>query len=94
MSAPWVMEARYMAELDAEEVRRYARDRRSAQIAADPQSLAAALANREDNDRWLLQLARVLTAIYAGGEQATPAQTLQLAVAIQALAEDSAREWS
>lgn len=91
MSAPWVMDMRHMAQLDEEEVRSFERERLSAQITADPYQLAAALVNREENDKLVLQLASVLTAIHAGGEQASPSQTLELAIAIQAIADDSAR---
>lgn len=90
MNAPWVMDARYMAQLDAEEVAEYARERRASEIASDPRQLAAALVSREENDRWVLQLARVLTALYTG-EPATPAQTLALSMAVQAIADDAAR---
>ena len=91
MSAPWVMDMKYMAQLDEEEVRAYSRERLSALITADPHALASALANREDNDQRLLMLARVLVSIHAGGEQATPLQTLELSIAIQAVADDSAK---
>lgn len=91
MSAPWIIEARYMAQMDAEEVACYAREQLSAFITADPHALAAALADREDNDKLLLMLARVLVSIHAGGEQATPLQTLELSIAIQSIADDAAR---
>jgi len=91
MSAPWVMDMRYMAQQDREEARSYERERLSALIASDPQQLAAALANRGEDDKRLLMLARVLCAIHTGGEQATPLQTLKLSIAIQAIADDSAR---
>lgn len=91
MSAPWVVDMRHMSALDDEEARSYARERFAAQVTADPKQLASALAFREEDDKWLLKLASVLTAIHAGGEQATPLQTLELSIAIQAIADDSAR---
>lgn len=91
MNAPWVMDMRYMAQRDAEEAADYARERRASEIASDPRQLAAALVNREENDRWVLQLARVLTVIHTVGEPATPAQSLALSMAVQAIADDAAR---
>lgn len=91
MTAPWIVDMRYMAQLDDEEARAYSRERFSAQIVADPRQLASALSYREEDDRWLLKLASVLCAIHAGGEQATPMQTLELSIALQAIADDTAR---
>lgn len=91
MSAPWVMDMKYMQQLDAEEVTCRERERLATQITADPRQLAIALANREADDKWLLILARVLCAIHTGGEQATPLQTLELSIAIQAIADDAAK---
>lgn len=91
MNAPWVADMRHFAQLDTEEAADYARERRAAEIASDPRQLAAALVSREETDRWVLQLARVLAALYTAGEPATPAQTLALSVAVQAIADDAAR---
>ena len=90
MNAPWVADMRHFAQLDEAEAADYARERRASEIASDPRQLAAALVSREENDRWVLQLARVLTALYTG-EPATPAQTLALSMAVQAIADDAAR---
>ncbi len=90
MNAPWVADMRYMAQLDAEEAADYARERLAADIASDPRRLAVVLSNTPENDKRLILLCRALSAVYAAGEQATPAQSVALCLAVQALADDAA----
>lgn len=91
MNAPWVVDMRHQSVLETDQARASAREWFAAQVVADPKQLASALSYREEDDRWLLKLASVLCAIHAGGEQATPQQTLELSVALQAIADDTAR---
>lgn len=90
MNAPWVMDMRYMAQLDAEEAADYARERLAAEIAADPHKLAVVLSHTPEDDKRLILLCRALSAVSAHGEQATPAQSMALCIAVQALADDAA----
>lgn len=91
MDAPWVEDRRYFAQRDDEDAADLARERVALEIISDHQQLAAALANRDENDRWLVQLARVLSEIYSSGTQATSMQTLMLNVAVQAISDDAAK---
>lgn len=91
MNAPWVMDMKYMAQLDAEEAADYARGRLAAEIAADPCWLATAIGDRDGADKTLIRLCRALSAIYASGEQATPEQSMALCLAVQSLADDAAK---
>lgn len=93
MTAPWVMDMKHMAELDAAEVADYARERAAAAIAADPYLLTGAICCRQDDDKLLIGLCKALSAIHAAGSQATPEQSLALCVAVQALADDESLEF-
>ena len=83
MTAPWVMDMKYMAELDAAEVNDYARERAAAAIAADPYLLAGALCYRDDDSPLLIGLSKALVA----GDLAL------IRAAVQALADDAALEF-
>lgn len=91
MSAPWVMDMRHMAQLDAAESADYARERMAAEIASDPRRLAVVLSNTPEDDQRLILLCRALSAIYEAGEQATPEQSLAVCLAVQSLADEAAR---
>lgn len=94
MNAPWVCDMRHMAQLDAEEERSYAIERLAAHIAGDPLTLATALSEADEDSPTLINLATALAAVWKAGQQATPEQSLVLAVCVQALADDhAARIW-